>query len=195
MKIAIFPGSFDPIHLGHLALAQTAADKLGFSADAGDKVTFVPSGVSPNKRRKQKTLGSIRHGWIAKALAELGDARLAVSDFESKHTVPTYTLETLQALTLGKSRDDVYLLVGTDTAERMKRWPSYDRILRIAHVVSFGREGAKGNIEAPTWPHSSTEVRDRILKGQGIEHLVPKAIVTDLTRHFLAQTQSGPTMG
>jgi nicotinate-nucleotide adenylyltransferase len=181
MKVAIFPGSFDPIHRGHIALAQTAADALNL-----DRVIFVPSGVSPNKRSRQRTPGTIRHGWIQKALQGLSDPRLVASDFESRHNVPTYTYETLAALTRENraGREEAYVLMGADTVERMKRWPTYGKILRIVQIASFGREGLSGNIEAPTWPHSSTEVRTRIARGQKIDHLVPKEIVTDLTKHF-----------
>lgn len=187
MRVGIFPGSFDPIHNGHIELAQCAANQLEL-----DLVIFVPSGVSPNKRRKQKTPGAIRHRWITAALGALKDGRLNVSDHESKHDVPTYTLETIEMLTAKNNEN--FLLVGADTAERMKRWPSYKRILEIVKIVSFGREGTPGSIETPLWAHSSTEVRERILKNLPVDHLVPASTAQEITKHFvnaqLSQAQS-----
>lgn len=177
MKTALFPGSFDPIHNGHIALAKTAADTLGL-----DRVVFIPSGVSPNKRNKQRTLGSTRYNWIAAALSALGDKRLTVTSFESRHTHPTYTLETIEALKVEK--EETFLLVGADTAARMKRWPSHDKIQEIAKVITFGRSGEPGTIQAPEWPHASSDIRKRIEARQSIKGLVPDAIEKEIIKHF-----------
>lgn len=179
MKAAIFPGSFDPIHLGHLALAQTAADQLEL-----DQVWFVPSGVSPNKRHKQKTPGATRFKWIELALQDLGDERLRVSDVESRHTVTTYTEQTVEQFKRDLPTAELFLLVGADTAQRMQRWPSYNRILKMAELVSFGRDGMPGTIFAPEWPHASSDIKRRIWLGQDISGLVPRTIAKQITQNF-----------
>ena len=181
MRIGIFPGSFDPIHNGHLAIAQTAADHLEL-----DQVIFVPSGVSPNKRRTQKTPGKIRFDWIQLALQNLGDNRLIVSDIESSRNTVTYTLESVQELGSAKgiSKENLFMLVGADTAARMQRWPSYQQILKIATIADFGRDGVPGSIPAYEYPHASSDIKRRIWLNQSIEDMVPRNIVKQITERF-----------
>lgn len=180
MKTAMFPGSFDPIHMGHICLAKHALETLGL-----DKVIFVPSGVSPNKRHTQRTPGMARFQWIKASLAEINMPGLEVSDIESRHSVPTYTLESLQALKAQEPEGtEMFLLVGSDTAKRMQRWPSYKKVLETATVIAYGRDNEPGTISAPFWPHSSTDIRTKISEGKPIHGLVAKAIVPALLKNF-----------
>jgi nicotinate-nucleotide adenylyltransferase len=185
MKIGIFPGSFDPIHTGHIALAAKAADALSL-----DQVIFVPSGVSPNKRRTQKTPGNIRHAWIQKALQDAKDPRLQVTDLESRMNVVTYTLETIQALGNQFPGSSLFLLVGNDTAQRIQRWPSKDAINKSCTIIAFSREGSAeipGIMQVSGWqpmPHASSEIKKRILVGETTTGLIPEAIREEVETWF-----------
>jgi nicotinate-nucleotide adenylyltransferase len=186
MKILIYPGSFDPIHMGHLEIALHVVEK-----ENADKLIFVPSGVSPNKRFRQKTPGKIRFDWIQKALdAEKNFGKnpeiakkLEVSDIESRHNVTTYTLETIEAIAKQNPGASLLLLCGEDTKIRMQRWPSYPKLQKICQFVVIPRDNPQDKT-SPQWPHSSTEVKATIAKGGCIQHLVPKVIAQEIALHF-----------
>lgn len=178
MRIGILPGSFDPLHNGHLEMALSAIQHLNL-----DKVIFVPSGVSPNKRSTQRTPGTTRRQWIQKVLDHLGNPHLEVSGVESQHNVPTYTLDSILHFrrVYPAADDSLFLLVGTDTEKRMKKWPGYKSITGYVTIETFGREGCPGTIPTPEWPVSSTLIRSLLKEGEEISHLVPAPLGELLT--------------
>ena len=134
MKIAIFGGSFDPVHAEHVQIARAAREKLG-----ADKVIVVPAGQPPHKKE--------RH--LAPAAARLEMARLAfagisgceVSPFEINAGGTSYTVRTVRRFRERYPQDELYLLVGADMLRDFYTWKQPEEILSQATLVACGREG------------------------------------------------------
>ncbi|HET7224952.1 MAG TPA: nicotinate (nicotinamide) nucleotide adenylyltransferase, partial [Candidatus Eisenbacteria bacterium] len=108
VRLAVFGGTFDPPHVGHLALAERAADALAL-----DRVLFVPARVPPHKRHAAMT--PARHRLAMVRLAVRGNPRFAVSTLELVRPGPSYTVDTLRALGRRHPRAELFLLIGADS--------------------------------------------------------------------------------
>jgi len=160
-RIAIFGGSFDPVHLGHLAMATTARERLAL-----DGVVFMPCAVSPFKS------GTVASGpqRLAMLEAAIRDAEMdwaTVSDFELGRPAPSYSWET--ARHFSASRPDVvwHWILGTDQWDQIDRWAEPETLRDLLHFIVFSRAGTVVR-DRPGWsctpiefehPASSTAIR------------------------------------
>ncbi|HXI04361.1 MAG TPA: nicotinate (nicotinamide) nucleotide adenylyltransferase, partial [Candidatus Saccharimonadales bacterium] len=135
MKLGILGGTFDPVHNGHLALAEAAARRAAL-----DRVLLVPCARPPHKDRTGLTDGYQRYAMLA--LAADGSPGLAVSPLELLRGGISFTAETLGEISAERPGADLFLLVGSDSFVEMETWRDLDRILALAAVLVLHRPGA-----------------------------------------------------
>lgn len=161
VRIAIFGGSFDPVHRGHLAMAATARERCAL-----DGVVFVPCAVSPFKSGTTAS-GPQRREMLELALAESGMIWAGVSDFELLRPAPSYSWETVRHFSETKPEVEWHWILGTDQWEQIDRWAEPERLREWLHFLVFSRAGAVVR-ERPGWrftavpfdhPASSTAIR------------------------------------
>jgi len=134
-RTGVLGGTFDPIHVGHLAVARQAADGLGL-----DRVLLLPSRTPPH--RPIDPSASAFHRFAMVALAAATDGRLAASDLELRREGPSYTADTLRALrAAGLERWQIFFLTGADAFAEIATWREYPAVLDLAHFVVCPRAG------------------------------------------------------
>ncbi|WP_025755551.1 nicotinate-nucleotide adenylyltransferase [Mycoplasmopsis cricetuli] len=160
MKIAIFGGSFDPIHIGHVKIAQYAIENLKL-----DKLIFVPTNISPFKL-KSKPASNLDRLNMIKLICK---NKMEVSDFEIKRNGPSYTIDTVKYFARKYPNDQLYLIIGSDNVSKLHKWENIELISKLVQIVVFKRDAKinKTNIKKfnamllnnPIWKISSTEIR------------------------------------
>ena len=173
---ALFGGSFDPVHLGHLVVAEVASETLGA------RVRFVPTRVQPFKGAAHGATPEQRAEMLDLAVA--GNARLAVERIELTLPPLSYTVRTLRGLAEREPGNRFTLLVGADAAQDLPAWHDVEALPALADIVVFARPGAElprhrliGRvIEVPALDISATLIRQRVGRGQSIRYLVPDAV-------------------
>jgi nicotinate-nucleotide adenylyltransferase len=173
---ALFGGSFDPVHLGHLVVAEAAADAFGC------RVRFLPALEQPFKRAAHVATGVQRAEMLDRAVA--GNPRFAVERIELSLPPPSYTVRTLRALLEREPGNRFTLLLGADAAQELSSWYEAEALPRLADVVVFARPGSKMPrhplitrvVDVPAIALSATEIRARVHAGGSIRYLVPEAV-------------------
>ena len=154
MKLGIFGGSFNPIHNGHLAMAQAAKEQHGL-----DRVLFVPAGQPPHKRAdlapKEDRLEMVR-------LAIAGREGFEASSIEVDRPGVSYTVDTLEALRRALHSAELYFIVGEDSIPELPGWRDAPRILRLARIVAVNRPGCKARFHPEDFPGVPEEVLQRL---------------------------------
>lgn len=206
MKRLLFGGTFDPIHAGHLAVAEAAGRALG-----ADRVSLIPAWISPHK---SATSAAPEDRLEMCRLAVAGNDLLEVLDVEIRRGGRSYTYDTVRALLDGPFRgDQVMLLVGQDALADLPRWHRAAELAALVPIAVAPRPGAA----APDWPAlaaalgasaasgmksrflalppsvvSSTAVRDRLAAGKSIRCWVPDAVVDYVEAHGLYRAAAKP---
>ena len=180
IKTGLFGGPFNPIHKGHVALASKLLREIGL-----DEVWFLVTPQNPWKSQDD-LLDDDKRLEMAKMALE-GKKGLVASDFEFHLPKPSYTWNTLQALSAAYPDRQFTLLVGGDNWERFDHWYEHDKILAQYEIAIYPRKGSK--IDRQHLPAnvrllrtrliniSSTEIRQRVHEGLPIDDMVPKAII------------------
>lgn len=185
-KIGIMGGTFDPIHYGHLILAEQARERFDL-----DQVLFITAADPPHKSGLEIT--PVRHRHQMTCLAVMGNERFECSTIEMDRPGPSYTIDTLkQILGLKGLGTNVYLLVGTDEAAALMSWRDPYGIQELATVVVANRPGQSVEcalkalpddfarqivpLQMPGVDISSTDLRERVRSGRSIRYLVPEAV-------------------
>jgi nicotinate-nucleotide adenylyltransferase len=195
VRLGVMGGTFDPIHIGHLAIAEEARVRLAL-----DEVLFVPARVSPLKLGNTCASGEDRYRMVSLAIAD--NAHFAISRIELDREGPSYTVDTLEALHTACGRVELYFILGMDSLETLVHWRRPDAIVRLARLVVVTRPGY-----VPDWPAleraipgvtqasevidtvrldiSSTELRERVRAGMPIRYLVPASVEAYIYDHQL----------
>lgn len=186
-KIALFGGSFDPIHPGHMAMARRLADRLAL-----DRVILMPTFVPPHKIREQMAPASHRLAMCRLAAAD--DPRLTVSDLEIRRGGASFTADTLEALQAEYPQARLYLITGADMFCTLHTWYHFPAIARMAVLCTVPRPGVsreeltayaeklrqEGAVcyvdEGEEMADSSTEIRRRIAAGEPLTGLLHPAV-------------------
>jgi nicotinate-nucleotide adenylyltransferase len=198
-RIALFGGTFDPIHRGHVTVIRAALDALDL-----EQVILVPSAVPPHKRGRQLAPGE--HRLAMCRLAAKADPRLVVSDVELRQTGPSYTVSTLQAIASEHADAELLLIIGADMLRDFHLWHRAEEIARLAQVVTLPRpEVELGRLAelrqrigdaavdemlgrvlpTPLVEISSTDIRNRLASGKPIDDLVPPDVGRYIVTHGL----------
>ncbi len=178
-KVGLFFGSFNPIHNGHLMLANYLAEYGGL-----DEIWFVVSPQNPFKDKKSLLADSHRLYMVEMAIKD--DERFQVCDIEFYMPQPSYTIDTLTRLQERHPNTDFYLICGMDNIESFKKWKNYEAILQYHHLMVYPRKGYSSNelvdhpsvtvVEAPEIEVSSTFIRNAIGEGKDVRYFVPKEV-------------------
>lgn len=197
MRVGVFGGTFDPIHVGHLIAAEEARAALSL-----DEVFFVPAGRPWFKEGCPLTAAEHRLAMVELAVA--GHASFRVSNAEVRRPGPSYTVDTLEELRteLGAAAE-LYLIVGTDVLAEFARWQCPGRVVEMATLVGMRRPGAEGFdlellgevspetpsrtmlVDGPRIEVSGADLRRRVAEGRPIRHMVPDAVERYITEHGL----------
>jgi len=173
VRVGVFGGTFDPVHVGHLSIAQAALECVPL-----DRIVFVPARRSPLKDRGP--LASEEDRLALLRLATADEPRFEVSTVELDRPGISYTVDTLEAL----AGDNVlYLVMGADAAGEFERWHRPERIRELATLLVASRPGTPmpsqrdGLVvfDAPCLDISSRELRARSARGRSLRYLVPDA--------------------
>jgi len=145
-RVGVLGGTFDPIHLGHLAAAIESADALGL-----EEVLLVPSRTPPH--RPVDPSASVFHRFAMVALAAARDRRLAASDLELSRSGASYTADTLRALqAAGLEASQIFFIAGADAFAEIATWREYPAVLDLAHFVVCSRAGVEATSLAGRLP-------------------------------------------
>jgi nicotinate-nucleotide adenylyltransferase len=179
MKIGLFGGSFDPVHLGHLLVAQAALEELEL-----DRLFFIPAAQSPFKPQNHPAPASARMQWLRLALA--GKTDCEVDDQEIRRGGVSYTIETLREYAKRFPGAQVYYLIGADNAAKLNEWREAGELAKLAEFVAIPRPGGAAASFPPPFRGrmlkgfplgvSSSEIRARAKAGLTIDHLVPPPV-------------------
>jgi len=192
MRIALFGGSFDPVHNGHLLLAQDAVEQLQL-----DRLVFVPAGVNPHKlQAAPRATGHARLELLRAATS--GVSTFAVDSLELERKGPSFTADTVEAFQARFPGAKIFLLLGEDNLVNLHTWHRVEWLRASVEFVCFGRHTSRTEKVASEKcirlerrvDISSTEVRLRIAAGQSIRYLVPEAVRTLIHHHVLYQSHS-----
>ena len=168
-KIGIFGGSFNPIHRGHVALAQAVQKQCGL-----DEVWLMVSPQNPLKQQADLLDDNLRLELAQKALE--GVEGVCASDYEFHLPKPSYTWNTLHQLSEDYPDCEFFLLIGGDNWAHFERWRQWKDILRNYDVIVYPRDEYPGTIDVPLLDVSSTEIRQKVRAGERISGLVPETI-------------------
>jgi len=184
MRTGILGGTFDPIHLGHLAAAEAAMDCARL-----DRVILVPTGLPPHRHQASAT-GDQRLEMCSLAID--GKERFEVSDVEVKRGGVSYTVDTLKELKSRHPNDQIFLILGSDAAKLFSSWREPDEIRRLASLVVVTRPGTApltGTTdivcERPTPNISGSALRSAIAGGNRVTTFLPEAVAAYIARHGL----------
>jgi nicotinate-nucleotide adenylyltransferase len=185
MRVALFGGSFDPPHVGHvLAMAWV------LSTARVDRVLMVPCFVHPFDKR----LGPFEHRLEMARLAAAPFGRhVEVSDVERRLGGESRTLLTVKALRAERPDDDLLLAIGADLLRERERWYGYPELASLVEFIVIGRLGHASEADAAVAipDVSSTEVRARLQRGESVEGLVPAAVADYVAQHSLYRRAAG----
>jgi len=179
MKLGLFGGSFDPVHLGHLLVARAAVEELGL-----DRLFFIPTAQSPFKPANPPAPASIRQQLLRLALA--GKTNCEIDDQEIRRGGVSYTVETLRDYAKRFPHAELFCLIGADNAAKLNEWREPGELARLAQFVVTPRPG-EAPVDFPSpfrgrtlkgFPLavSSSEIRARVKAGLPVELLVPPAV-------------------
>ncbi len=198
MKLGVLGGTFDPVHNGHLILAEAARSQLAL-----DLVLFVPAGEPWRKAHRTITPGEYRLAMLMLAITD--HAQLGISDIELRHPGPTYTADTLEALAAERLDDEFYFIVGADALADLPTWHDPARIVQHAILAVAERSGHEleaaiaaipqlatriVRFDMPPTEISSTDIRARAAAGADVSAMVPPAVARYIAEHRLYSATS-----
>ena len=186
MTVGLLGGSFDPIHHGHLLIAQTAVEVLEL-----DELRFVPARQQPFKIGNHRAGAHDRLRMVELAIA--GEPRFALERSEMDRSGPSFTVDTLRSLRDREPDQAFVLLVGADAAAELSTWHQAEEISRLARVVMFARPATQDSrtaggfetIRVPQVEISASEIRRRVRAGQSIRYWVPDAVLKHIAARGL----------
>ncbi|MDX1931821.1 MAG: nicotinate-nucleotide adenylyltransferase [Capsulimonadales bacterium] len=186
MRLGVFGGSFDPVHTGHLRMAEVAREAASL-----DRVLFVPTQVSPFKTGRTVIPSELRLEMLRLAVAD--NPAFGVSDAEVRRAGPSYTVDTLRELAREYPEAERFFLTGTDAVRDLTKWREPEEILRLARFLVMTRPGVAPDavlaalpdtfepriafISMPGLDISSSFIRDSLAAGRSVRYLLPPAVL------------------
>jgi nicotinate-nucleotide adenylyltransferase len=193
----VFGGSFNPIHLGHLLVADDVRRKLRL-----DRILFVPAFRPPHKRGP---MTAYRHRLAMTRLAVAGEAGFELCRIEERREGPSYTVDTLRELRRVYPAALLFLIVGSDQYQEMAKWHEPRALTQLSRIVVMLRAGsqrpslfpghARGRVrlvEVIRVAMSAAMVRERLAKGLSVRYMLPVKVSEYIARHRLYRCQETP---
>jgi nicotinate-nucleotide adenylyltransferase len=201
MRIGIFGGTFDPVHYGHLLLAESCREQCRL-----DQVWFMPSAVAPHKQHRVSTDAKARIEMLE--LATAGHSAFSVCRYEVDRGGVNYTVETLSHLRKERQHDELFFLLGADSLVDLPNWREPEVIAELATIVIVRRPGSEVSfdrlnttiaperlnamrqhlVEMPLIGLSASEIRQRVAGGRSIRFRTPRAVEAYIETHSLYRT-------
>ncbi|GAA4830062.1 nicotinate (nicotinamide) nucleotide adenylyltransferase [Algivirga pacifica] len=185
MRVGLFFGSFNPIHIGHLIIANTVAE-----SDIVDEVWFVISPQNPFKKKKTLLHEFDRYDMVKLAIDD--NPHLRASDIEFNLPKPSYTIDTLTYLSEKYPKHQFKIILGEDNLTNFHKWKNYEQILSYYGLIVYPRpfvdpspilqEPNVTMIEAPKIDISATFIRNAIQEGRTIRYLLPDSVIELIQR-------------
>ncbi|MCS2894269.1 nicotinate (nicotinamide) nucleotide adenylyltransferase [Parabacteroides faecis] len=179
LNTGIFSGSFNPVHIGHLALANWLCEFAGL-----DEVWFVITPHNPLKDRSNLMDDRLRYELVEASIA--GYPKFKASDFEFSLPQPTYTIDTLRALEKTYPDRQFHFIMGADNWTSIKRWKESDQLISNYPILVYPRKGYEiqlpsdipsiCKVDAPLMEISSTFIRESLKAGKDVRFFLPEAI-------------------
>ncbi len=201
MKLGIMGGTFDPIHLGHLATAEAVREIFAL-----DEILFIPAARPPHKLHR--TVTDEHHRLQMTILATRSNKFFRVSDMEIKRTGPSYTLDTMNELhaTFGRTTE-LFFIIGADSLADLQKWHEARELVAKCHFIATTRQGVDVDFSAvekffgasaiehihrvttPDFEISSTDIREKVRLNRSIKYLVPEVVEDYIAREKLYREQ------
>lgn len=182
MAVGLLGGTFDPIHMAHLIIAEEVIDRLSLSG-----VVFIPAARPPHKPDTELTPVGERIAMVKLAIA--GNTRLTCSDVETRRPGKSYTIETLKEIRAASEMGErIYLILGADNLSEFFTWKEPEKLLSECELAIVPRPGFDLSdadarikekatvIEMPSFGVASRDIRERVRLGRTIRYLVPTAV-------------------
>jgi nicotinate-nucleotide adenylyltransferase len=201
MRLGLFGGTFDPIHLGHLILAEQCRESCEL-----DRVWFVVAGAPPHKLGGRT---SVTHRLEMARIALAGHPQFSVSEIEAIRPGPHYSVVTLESVRREAPNDDLYFLIGADSLADLPSWRDPRRIAQLATIVVVNRPGLEEvdpanlpdfgpeahkllTVTIPPIGIASTDLRRRLLAGRSIRYQVPRGVEAYIEANGLYRPENQP---
>jgi nicotinate-nucleotide adenylyltransferase len=203
-SVGVMGGTFDPIHIGHLAAAEEARQTLGL-----ERVLFMPAGLPPHKPDMAITKAAHRLAMVELAIRD--NPAFELSRLEVDRTGPSYTVDTVELLAARARKSgrepDVTVILSTESFRGLPTWSEPERLLRQCRLAIVPRDGfpTPGRpwveehfpgfeervsfLDSPRIKLSATEIRERVAAGRSIRYLVPDAVIRYIEDHALYRDQ------
>lgn len=200
-RIGVFGGTFDPVHLGHLMIAEQAREHLGLS-----EVRWIPAATAPHEQLKNASDSSHRLAMVQ--LAICGNSKFVCDGREIRRGGKSYTIDTLHELKSQFPNSDLVILMGADSLREFSKWRMPSEICKVAQVVVIVRGGQPAPnlsmlaeflpeskspqqlsdehiLSMPQFEVSSSDIRRRVALGKSIRYMVPAAVEAYIRQHNL----------
>lgn len=199
MRVGLFGGTFDPVHYGHLLLAESCREQCDL-----DEVWFLPADVPPHKQDAEVSSGQSRAEMIELAVA--GNTGMLVSRYELEHGGVSYTVDTLRHFREETPEAELFFLMGADMFNDLPNWREAEEVCRLAVPIVAQRAGTDPpdydclraiatperiseflnyQVEMPQIELSSTDIRIRVAEGRSIRYRTPRAVQKYIETHRL----------
>lgn len=203
MRIGIFGGSFDPVHQGHLVVAECCREQARL-----DRVVFVPTAIQPFKQDRQPAAGQHRSEMLALAVG--GNPAFEISTVELDRGGVSYTVDTLAAMRKASPDDELHLILGPDALAGLPDWREPSRILELSRVIAVERDGLDDmaaivqaprlatllgperardivaeKVVVPAIGVRSSDLRALVAAGRSIRYRTPRAVEQYIATHGL----------
>ena len=193
-RMGVIGGTFDPIHFGHLFVAEEARTHFRL-----DRVLFVPNSVPPHKTGREIT--EFRHRFAMTEMATATNPTFECSTIERDRAGASYTVDTLQALRDERPETELFYITGVDAIADILTWKRHEEVILLAQFIAAARPGYDSAILSVRLPEaylhqihvlnstaldiSSTDLRQRVREGRSIRYLTPDDVVEYITRNRL----------
>jgi nicotinate-nucleotide adenylyltransferase len=185
MRLGLYGGTFDPIHLGHLILAEQCREACGL-----DRVWLIATGSPPHKSGGRTPIG---HRLAMVRIAIAGHPAFVASDIEARRPGPHYSVSTLEAVRRDHPDDELFFLIGADSLADLPSWREPERIAQMATIVVVNRPGIEevdpsrlpdfgpGShplawVSIPPVGIASSDLRRRLVEGRSVRYMVPRGV-------------------
>ena len=196
-KVGIMGGTFNPIHYGHLFLAEQAYEQIGLNS-----ILFMPSKNPPHKKGQEIISAEHRLNMVKQAVMD--NPHFEVSTMELDREGMTYTADTLKAMTSDNTDMEYYFIIGGDSLLQITEWRDPQTIFNLSIIVASGRDHLTEDtliqqaeelkrtygarivlLDMPTIEISSADIRSRIAAGKSIRYYLPQTVLNYITSHGL----------
>lgn len=197
MSIGLMGGTFNPIHIGHLVIAEWIRDEWNL-----EKIIFIPAGNPPHKRKNDLLKSSVRYNLVE--LATSSNKSFSISDFEIVKKEISYTIDTISYFRDKYPDEKIFFIIGADTLFQLEKWKDFKELAKLVEFITYSRWGynklqIKNRIQelnndfgfriyysnGPEIQISSSNIRDRLKEGLSIKYMVPDLVIEEIEKKGL----------